>query len=147
MRPMRSVTANAYVSFYAIRRMLNAQFTGPAPDVLCAIILRLLWRGHGRAAQADMAAELGVPRSTMSSALARLQRRDLITRYRALDDHRTNVVELTASGRSRAEVVGDATKEIESAALYALGENGRNGFNAMANVLAIILAAPDLVPD
>ena len=142
-RPWRSVKANAYVSYHAVRRVLERDPVIWPTDALCTVLMRMLWAARGREAQAALGHQLGLPRSTLSSALGRLEREGLIERYRAFDDRRANVVTLTSGGELRAEQVGIATQEIERSASMTVGDNGRKGFNAMANVLGTIIAEPD----
>jgi DNA-binding MarR family transcriptional regulator len=143
-RPWRSVTANAYVSYHAIRRTLRRDLDWHGHDSLAAVLLRLLWSHYGRSDQSAITRELGLPASTISGAMARLERRELIRRYPAYDDRRVKIVELTTSGRTAAGIVGTATLAIEARANSAVGRVGRDGFNAMANTLAAVQAEHDL---
>jgi DNA-binding MarR family transcriptional regulator len=137
-RPWRSVSANAYVSYWAVRRWVADNIAMTPVDPLCAILLRALLRSGGRESVSSLVRLLALPPSTMSSAVGRLENAGLVERYPDSLDRRCRVVALTVSGEGQAKLVAPGIDAVEAAADYAVGEMGRKGFNLMANILAAI---------
>lgn len=94
--------------------------------------------GSGSATVGDIHVSFGHRRSTLSSVLNGLERRDLIVRSINPDDRRSVVVTLTLAGASSAERVQLAVAELERRVVGATGIAEREGFRA---VLAAVEAA------
>ncbi|NRA30057.1 MAG: MarR family transcriptional regulator [Parvularculaceae bacterium] len=60
---------------------------------------------HGATRPSDLAQLLGVPRSTISSALSALERRGLVEKARDTNDGRAKLIALTAEGFDVAEAI------------------------------------------
>ena len=136
----RSLTANVYVGHSSLRRWLNDELGPFRTDALAAIILRAIMRNGGGIATSTLAARYALPRSTLATAIARLEARQLARRYRSPGDRRYRVVELTATGRREAELVGPAIDRIEHQATQAAGPDLLSAFN---RIVAYIAAADD----
>jgi DNA-binding MarR family transcriptional regulator len=145
-RPWHTLAANAYVVYWAIRRQIEAGQIGLPVDPLCAVLLRAVSRNLGAMPMGSLRYEFGLPASTLSSAVNRLERDGLAFRTETYGDRRGRIVELTAAGRTAAASVNAIIDRIESDADMAVGEFGRMGFNMMANVIATLQDAPDYWP-
>lgn len=94
--------------------------------------------GSGSATVGDIHVSFGHHRSTLSSVLNGLERRNLIVRSINPDDRRSVVVTLTLAGASSAERVQLAVAELERRVVGATGMVEREGYRA---VLAAVEAA------
>lgn len=83
-----------------------------------------------------IAEALGVPISTISSALDRLERRGLVERRRTPDDRRVVLIDLTARGRRLAARLREAHVENCRGMLARLNPSEREEFLGMATRIA-----------
>jgi DNA-binding MarR family transcriptional regulator len=142
-RPWHTLTANAYVSYWAVRRRFRALTLTAHLDPLCSILLRDINRALGAKSMGALRLEFGLPASTLSTAVARLERQGLVYRTETFGDRRGRVVELTHAGRMRAQAVNGGIDRIEEEAELTAGELGRMGFNVMSNILSTAQDEPD----
>lgn len=86
-------------------------------------VLRVIAGGEARSQQ-EVAAVLGVDRTSMVALLDALERRGIVTRKPSELDRRRNVVELTRDGRSLFQRAEQRSIEVEQAFTAALGDAG-----------------------
>ena len=104
---------------------------GPYADlnlVDTAIVLRTAEAHPAVPIQKEVASRLGLPKTTTTSAVRRLERRGLISRGVAPDDARARTLSLTDEGRALAERIIHAQLEASSAMLEAVREADRDRF-------------------
>jgi DNA-binding MarR family transcriptional regulator len=70
----------------------------------------------------ELSSFLGIPRTTLSSRLARLQKRRLVRRRRNPVDGRSSLIEVTALGRRRVEALFPAFASVLQAIRVHLGD-------------------------
>jgi DNA-binding MarR family transcriptional regulator len=78
----------------------------------------------------ELAQRLGVPPTTLSALLNRLEERDLIFRTRHPADGRVRLLELTAGGRAANQVCGRGMKRALQLLAAALGDDSAQLFAA-----------------
>jgi DNA-binding MarR family transcriptional regulator len=86
-------------------------------------VLRVIAGGEARSQQ-EVAAVLGVDRTSMVALLDALERRGIVTRKPSERDRRRNVVELTQHGRTLFQRAEQRSTEAEQAFTAALGDAG-----------------------
>lgn len=84
----------------------------------------------------DIHRAFGHHRSTLTSVLARLERRGLVTRSVDLENRRNVIVTLTARGRVLAERVFTVLHDFESAALAGIAASDLEAFARVADAIA-----------
>jgi DNA-binding MarR family transcriptional regulator len=87
-------------------------------------VLRVIAGGEARSQQ-EVAAVLGVDRTSMVALLDALERRGIVARKPSEHDRRRNVVELTQDGRNLFQRAEQRNTEVEQAFTAALGDAGR----------------------
>ena len=102
---MHTVATNAYVAYRSLRARLTESIWPPDIDALCALVVRLLWLNGSTLMLDEIRGQFALPRSTLSSALFRLQARDYIRREPSPLDRRHVVVSLTHGGKAIAPAV------------------------------------------
>lgn len=90
--------------------------------------------------QLELAAELGVDRTTMAQLLDALERRGLISRSPSATDRRRNVVSLTEAGRALLARESAVRAEVEEEFLAGVDDEDRSSFRA--TLLAITGGRP-----
>ncbi|MGH3265853.1 MAG: MarR family winged helix-turn-helix transcriptional regulator [Trebonia sp.] len=86
-------------------------------------VLRVIAGGEARSQQ-EVAAVLGIDRTSMVALLDALERRAIVARKPSERDRRRNVVELTQDGRSLFQRAEQRSIEAEQAFTTALGDAG-----------------------
>jgi DNA-binding MarR family transcriptional regulator len=86
-------------------------------------VLRVIAGGEARSQQ-EVAAVLGVDRTSMVALLDALESRGIVARKPAEQDRRRNVIELTPDGRSLFQRAEQRSTEAEQAFTAALGDTG-----------------------
>jgi DNA-binding MarR family transcriptional regulator len=89
-------------------------------------VLRVVAGGEARSQQ-EVAAVLGVDRTSMVALLDALERRGIVARKPSERDRRRNAVELTEDGRSLFQRAEQRSTEAEQAFTAVLGEAGAAG--------------------
>lgn len=140
---MHTVAANAYIAYRSLRGRLRGTVWPPELDPLSALVVRLVWLNGSSYPADNIRAEYSLPRSTLSSALGRLERRGYIRRQRNVIDARYVMVTLTRSGRTVAPGVADLINELERDVHDAAGGDAQKGFDRVA----VLLAAMDEEPE
>jgi DNA-binding MarR family transcriptional regulator len=133
---MHTIAANSYVAYRSLRCRLTNTIWPPELDPLCALIVRYVWLNGSSSVVDDIRAQLAIPRSTLSSALGRLETRGYIRRRSNPVDARYVVVSLTRPGRSIAPAVTDVIATMEGDVREAAGETALSGFDRVAAMLA-----------
>ena len=133
---MHTVADNAYVAFRSLRGRLTDTLWPPELDPLMALLLRKIWMNGSSIGIAQMRIELALPKSTISSALRRLEERGYIRRYPNLVDARYVDAALTGPGELVAKAVTDLIGELEVDVHEAAGGQARYGFDRVAWALA-----------
>lgn len=87
-------------------------------------VLLMLWEQEG-ATQAQLAERLAVEQPTMANTLKRMERDGLIARVPDAEDRRQARIHLTPRGRGLEQVLTDAARETNAAALAGLDEEER----------------------
>lgn len=140
---MHTVAANAYVAYRSLRGRLAGTVWPPELDPLCALVVRLVWLNGSSHVSDDIRAEFSMPRSTLSSALRRLEERGYIRRHRNVIDGRYVVVTLTRTGQTVAPALTEVIDELERDVRDAAGDNSPRGFDRVA-MLPAAMAEADL---
>lgn len=135
---MHTVAANAYIAYRSLRGRLTSTVWPPELDPLCALVVRLVWLNGSSYVADDIRAEFNLPRSTLASALGRLEKRGYIRRHRNVSDGRYVVVTLTRNGRTVAPAVTQLINELERDVRESAGDDAPRGFDRVATMLAAI---------
>ena len=85
---MHTIAANAYIAYRSVRDRIRDTTWPFEVDPLCALVLRSVWLNGGSCVSEGIRTELGLPRSTMSSALGRLEKGGHIRRHQNIVDRR-----------------------------------------------------------
>jgi DNA-binding MarR family transcriptional regulator len=133
---MHTIAANSYVAYRSLRGRLANTIWPPELDPLCALIVRFLWVNGSTMVVDDIRAQLAIPRSTLSSALRRLEARGYIRRRSNPVDARYVVVSLTRAGTTIAPAVTDVISTLEADVRDAAGDDAAAGFDRVATMLA-----------
>lgn len=133
---MHTVAANSYIAYRSLRGRLVNTIWPPELDPLCALLVRYIWVNGSSVVVDDIQAQLAIPRSTLSSALRRLESRGHIRRRRNPVDARYVVVSLTRGGRTIAPAVAELIDELERDVRAATGDDAFAGFDRVATMLA-----------
>jgi len=133
---MHTIAANSYVAYRSLRYRLANTIWPPELDPLSALIVRFLWVNGSSIVVADIRAQLAIPRSTLSSALRRLDTRGYIRRRPNPVDARYVVVALTRAGATIAPAVADVIRTLEHDARDAAGDDAAGGFDRVTTMLA-----------
>lgn len=133
---MRTVGASAYIAYRSFRGRLVATVWPPELDPLGALVVRLLWRNGSSLGADAIRAQFALPRSTLSSALRRLENRGYIRRHRNVIDGRYVVVNLTKGGKTIAPAVALLIGELDRDVLDVAGDDAPAGFDRVASALA-----------
>lgn len=133
---MHTIAANTYVAYRSLRGRLANTIWPPELDPLSALIVRFLWVNGSSIVVDDIRAQLAIPRSTLSSALGRLETRGYIRRRSNPVDARFVVVFLTRAGATIAPAVTDVITAMEGDVRHAAGDTAADGFDRVASMLA-----------
>jgi DNA-binding MarR family transcriptional regulator len=133
---MQTVADNAYVAYRSVRGRFKGTLWPPELDPLCAILLRKIWINGSSIGIANLRTELALPRSTLSTALLRLERRGYIRRHPNIVDRRYVDVVLTRPGERVAPAVTELIVELEFDVQETAGGQARFGFGQVAWMLA-----------
>jgi hypothetical protein len=77
---MHTIPANSYVAYRSLRFRLANTIWPPELDPLSALIVRYVWVNGSSVVVDEIRAQLAIPRSTLSSALGRLETRGFVRR-------------------------------------------------------------------
>jgi DNA-binding MarR family transcriptional regulator len=133
---MQTVADNAYIAYRSLRGRLAETLWPPELDPLAAILLRKIWMNGSSIGIAQIRLELALPKSTLSSALRRLEGRGYIRRYPNMIDARYVDAALTGPGQRVASAVTDLIGELEVDVHDVAGGQARYGFDRVASALA-----------
>jgi DNA-binding MarR family transcriptional regulator len=133
---METVADNAYVAYRSVRGRFRGTLWPPDVDPLCAVLLRKIWVNGSSVGVANLRAELALPRSTLSTALLRLERRGYVRRRSNVVDRRYIDVVLTKPGERVASAVTELIVELEFDVEETAGGQARFGFGKVARMLA-----------
>ena len=135
---MHTVADNAYVAYRSLRGRLAHTLWPPELDPLCALLIRKIWMNGSSIGIEFLRIQLALPRSTLSTALRRLEDRGYIRRYANIIDARYVDAALTRAGESVAEAVTDHIGDLEVDVHEAAGGSARYGFDRVATTLAVM---------
>ena len=133
---MQTVADSAYIAYRSLRGRITSELSPPEVDPLCAILLRKIWMNGASIGIGHLRVELALPRSTLSTALGRLERQKLIRRYPNMVDARYVEAALTRAGQLVAASVTDVIGDLEVDVHEAAGGPARYGFTRVAWMLA-----------
>jgi DNA-binding MarR family transcriptional regulator len=134
--PVQTVADSAYIAYRSLKSRISDDLPPPEIDPLCALLLRKIWMNGSSIGIAHLRIELALPRSTLSTALHRLEERKLIRRYPNMVDARYVDAALTHAGRLVAVSVKDVIADLEVDVHEAAGGPARYGFSRVAWMLA-----------
>jgi DNA-binding MarR family transcriptional regulator len=140
---MHTVAANAYIAHRAVRDRIRDAVWPFELDPLCALVIRFVWVNGAWLLAEAIRNEFGLPPSTLSSALGRLEKRGHIRRHKNVIDGRYVVVTLTPGGRTIAPSVAEVINDLERSVSAAAGDGEPRGFDRVATILAIIAEEAD----
>jgi DNA-binding MarR family transcriptional regulator len=135
---MQTVAENAYIAYRSLRGRLANTLWPPELDPLGALLVRRIWLNGSSIPIAYMRMELALPKSTLSTALRRLEDRGYVRRLPNVIDARYVDVVLTMAGQRVAPAVTELITELEVDIHEAAGGNARVGFDRVASMLAAI---------
>lgn len=133
---MQTVADNAYIAYRSLKGRLGDELPPPRIDPLGALLLRKIWMNGSSIGIAHLRIELALPRSTLSTALQRMEKRGLIRRYPNMIDARYVDAALTHAGEVVAASVTDVVADLEVDVHEAAGGPARYGFGRVAWMLA-----------
>ncbi len=107
----------------ALEQQTDAALAGTGLTARDLGVLRVIAGGEARSQQ-EVAAVLGVDRTSMVALLDALESRGIVARKPAEQDRRRNVIELTPDGRSLFQRAEQRSTEAEHAFTAALGDTG-----------------------
>ena len=99
------------------------------------VVLAAVAEEEGRS-QSELVRATGVDRSTLADMIARMEKRDLVSRNTALEDGRAKSVFLTAAGRARLEAALPAMQAADAALIATLPRNKQRAFRETLTWLA-----------
>lgn len=140
---MHTIAANAYIAYRSVRGRLRDMAWPSDLDPLCALVMRFVWLNGGSYVSEGIRAEFGLPRSTLSSALGRLERGGYIRRHQNVVDRRYVNIALTRVGRTVAPLVADLIDDLEREVRQAAEGDEPRGFDRVTTILAVIAQAGD----
>lgn len=133
---MHTVADNAYVAYRSLRGRLTDTLWPPELDPLGALLLRMIWMNGSSIGIAHLRIQLALPKSTLSTALRRLEDRGYVRRRPNVIDARYVDAALTRAGQMVAPAVTDLIAELELDVHEAAGGQARFGFDRVAAMLA-----------
>lgn len=133
---MHTVADNAYVAYRSLRGRLTDTLWPPELDPLGALLLRMIWMNGSSIGIAHLRIQLALPKSTLSTALRRLEDRGYVRRRPNVIDARYVDAVLTRAGQMVAPAVTDLIAELELDVHEAAGGQARFGFDRVAAMLA-----------
>ena len=140
---MQTVADSAYIAYRSLKGRISNELSPPEVDPLCALLLRKIWMNGSSVGIAHLRIELALPRSTLSTALRRLEDQKLIRRYPNFVDARYVDAALTRAGQLVAVSVTDVIGDLEVDVHEAAGGEARYGFSRVAWMLAAMDDEPD----
>jgi DNA-binding MarR family transcriptional regulator len=141
--PMHTIAANAYIAYRSVRDRIRDTAWPFELDPLCALVMRFVWLNGGSYVSEGIRTEFGLPRSTLSSALGRLERRGHIRRHQNVVDRRYVDVTLTRAGNTTAPLVADLIDALERDVRQATSIEEPRGFDRVTTILAVIAEEGD----
>ncbi|MEX1170894.1 MAG: hypothetical protein WEE50_12205 [Chloroflexota bacterium] len=135
---MHTIAANAYIAYRSVRDRIRDTTWPFEVDPLCALVLRSVWLNGGSRVSEGIRTELGLPRSTMSSALGRLEKGGHIRRHQNIVDRRYVDLTLTPAGRRIAPLVADLVDDLDRDVRQAARIDEPLGFDRVTTILAVI---------
>ena len=140
---MHTIAANSYIAHRAVRDRIRDTAWPFELDPLCALVVRFVWVNGASLAADVIRHEFGLPPSTLSSALGRLEKRGHVRRHRNVVDGRYVVVTLTPGGRTIAPGTAELINDLERNVAAAAGDGETQAFDRVAAILAIIADEAD----
>jgi DNA-binding MarR family transcriptional regulator len=140
---MHTIAANAYIAYRSVRGRLRDMAWPPDIDPLCALVVRFVWLNGASYVSEGIRAEFGLPPSTLSSALGRLERGGYIRRYANVVDRRYVNISLTRAGRTIAPLIANLIDDLEREVRGAAGDDEPRGFDGVTTILALIAEMRD----
>jgi DNA-binding MarR family transcriptional regulator len=135
---MHTIAANAYIAYRSVRGRLQDTALPHELDALCALIMRFLWVNGASCAAETIRIEFGLPRSTLSSAMRRLEKAGYIRRDQNVIDGRYVNVTLTPSGRRISPVVSELVGDLEDDIREATRPGELRAFDEVTTMLAVL---------
>jgi len=133
---MHTVADNAYVAYRSLRGRLTHTLWPPELDPLGALLIRKIWMNGSSIGIELLRTQLALPRSTLSTALRRLEDRGFIRRYPNIVDARYVDAALTRAGELVGEAVTNLIGDLEIDVDEVAGGPARYGFDRVATALA-----------
>ena len=140
---MQTVADSAYIAYRSLKGRIGDELPPPKLDPLCALMLRKIWMNGSSIGIAHLRIELALPRSTLSTALHRLEGEGLIRRYPNMVDARFVDAALTRAGQLVAASVTDVIADLEVDVHEVAGGPARYGFTRVAWMLGTMDAESD----
>jgi DNA-binding MarR family transcriptional regulator len=137
---MHTIAANAYIAYRSVRGRLQDTALPHELDALCALIMRFLWVNGASCAAETIRIEFGLPRSTLSSAMRRLEKAGYIRRDQNVIDGRYVNVTLTPSGRRISPIVSELVGDLEDDIRGATRPGELRAFDEVTTMLAVLAA-------
>jgi DNA-binding MarR family transcriptional regulator len=135
---MHTIAANAYIAYRSVRGSLKDMAQPHELDPLCTLIVRFLWINGASCAAETIRIEFGLPRSTLSSALQRLEKTGYVRRHQNVIDGRYVNVTLTQSGRRISPLVTELVDDLEVDIRQATRPGELGGFDKVTTMLAVL---------
>jgi DNA-binding MarR family transcriptional regulator len=135
---VQTVADNAYVAYRSLRGRLADTLWPPELDPLAALLLRKIWMNGSSIGIEQLRIDLALPKSTLSTALRRLEDRGYIRRHPNMVDARYVDASLTPPGQRVAPAVTDLVADLEVDVHDAAGGQARYGFDRVAWALAAL---------
>ena len=130
------VVSNLFRAANAVRNYMERDVLAPADLTWTAFVVMWVTWIWGTAETRVIAEETGVSKATLSGVLTTLEKRDLVTRTKSVEDGRLVLVELTPAGRRLIKRVFPQINAAETKATRLLSEK-----EATAEVLRLLVKA------
>lgn len=132
-----SILADLHLGYHVLGRLLRAELEAADVSMSEALVLRLLVSSV-RATMSDLVVSTGLPATTLTSLVMRLEERGYVRRQRLEGDRRYVVVRPRRVGTAIGRMVASAMSDIEARLLSHAAAGDRRGLAEIARALDLV---------
>lgn len=134
---MTSILADLHLGYHVLGRLLRAELEEAEVSMSEALVLRLLVSNVG-VTLSDLTVSTGLPATTLTSLVMRLEERGYVRRERLARDRRFVVVRPRHVGAAIGRMVASAMADIEARLLSHAASGDRRGLAEIARALDLV---------